>query len=327
MRFSAIITGIVLFAITSCDKVTNPIITITTYATLPTTPPDHITTSTNDNLTKVLLEDYMGHFCTNCPAAVTVADNILTAHPTQVVSMEVNVGTEAYPATQKGAPNVPPGLADTAFYNNYITPAGTAWDLVLTDCGTQGWPQGMVNRIYFDGKGGDGDIQPSNWPTAVDSIVATPQLATITMVDSSWIKQQIFGTQVTVSLNNAPASGYTYYLQMLVVEDSVADWQINGGTALQYYIHHFVLRSGINGLWGDQIAFSGSGVPVTKYYTFTSPSFRYNGTTLITTTSPPALPAKLWNMAHCYVIAFLYQRTNGHGPRDYYVLQSQILHI
>jgi len=331
MRFPVFCIGLLLLAVTSCDKVTNPIIATTKYATLPTTTPDHITMSTGDNLTKVLLEDYMGHFCTNCPAAVTVADGILSGpNGNQVVSMEVNVGYEADTAHTKGGPAVPGGLPDTAFKNNYITTAGTAWDAALTDCGVQGWPQGMIDRHGYNNPPGPGspDVQYSDWADSVSTILTTtPQVASISMVDSCWIKQQIFGTQVKVALNNAPTTGYTYYLQMAVVEDSIADWQINGGTALQYYIHHFVLRSDINGSWGNEITFTGAGIPVTNYYTFTSTNFRYNGTSLITTTSAPAVPAKLWNMAHCYVIAFLYQRTNGNLGSDYKVLQAQIVHL
>ena len=76
--------------------------------------------------------------------------------------------------------------------------------------------------------------------------------------------------QVNVELKNPPTAGYTYYLQMVVVEDSVLDWQTNGGTSVQYFVHHFVLRSAINGPWGDAITFSGANTPVTKYYTFNS---------------------------------------------------------
>jgi len=265
----------------------------------------------------------MGHFCTNCPSAVSAAESILNGpHGKQVVSMEVNVGFDADTAGEVGAPLVAPGLPDTAYKVDYTTTAGTAWDATLVNSTNLGVPQGMVNRIYYNGNWGE-DIQYSNWGTVVDSIVATPQLASITMIDSCWIKQQIFGTQVTVALKNAPKANFSYYLQMLVVEDSVLDWQTSGGSSIQYFVHRFVLRSAINGSWGDAISFNGANIPVTKYYAFNSAKFRYNGSAI---TTPPAVPASLLNMAHCYVIAFLYQRSNG-GPNDYYVLQAQILHL
>ncbi len=315
--------GILMIAAASCDKITNPIIATTKYSALPNTPPDHVTHTTDSTITKVLLEDYMGHFCTNCPAAVSAAENILKSPVgNQVVSMEVNVGFDADTAGEVGAPLVPPGLPDTAYKVNYITPAGTAWDNTLVNSINEGVPQGMVNRIYYDGNWSE-DLQYSNWGTVVDSIAATPQLASITMADSCWIKQQIFGTQVTVALKNAPAPNYSYYLQMVLVEDSVLDWQTSGSTTIQYFVHRFVLRSAINGPWGDAINFQSANLPITKYYTFNSASFRYNNAAI---TTPPAVPARLFNMAHCYVIAFLYQRSNG-GTHDYYVLQSQILHL
>lgn len=323
VKNSIVIVGALLIMVASCDKITNPIISKTTYSSLPSTPPDHITHTTDSTLLKVLLEDYMGHFCTNCPSAISAAEAILNGpNGKQVVPMEVNVGFDADTAGEVGGPLVPPGLPDTAYKVDYTTAAGTAWDAALVNSANLGVPQGMVNRIYYNGNWGE-DIQYSNWGTIVDSLAATPQLAAITMTDSCWIKQQIFGTQVNVSLKNAPIPNYQYYLEMVVVEDSVLDWQTSSGTAIQYFTHRFVLRSAINGPWGDQITFTSANSPVTKYYTFNSTKFRFNSATI---TTPPAVPARLWNMAHCYVIAFLYQRSNG-GPNDYYVLQSQLLHL
>lgn len=329
MRQFKIVCAIIIsaFLISSCDKITNPIVSTTTYSTLPTTAPNHVTFSVNNNLPKVLMEDYMGHYCTNCPAAVTAADNILKGpNGAQVVSMEVNVGEEADPAGI-GPILPPPGLPDTAYKNDYRTAIGTAWDNALTDCTAQGWPQGMVNRIGFATPPGPGspDVQFTDWADSVSTILTTmPQAASIALVDSCWLPpQQIIGTQVTVALNNLPTTGYSYYLQLVLVEDSILDWQTNGGTAVQYFPHRFVLRSNINNIWGDEITFSGT-IPVTKYYTFTNSNFRYAAAPIVT---PPVVPAKFWNMANCYVIAFLYQRTNGNSGNDYQVLQAQIVRI
>lgn len=319
----AIIGCLAVLFIAACDKITNPVIQKAGNTSLPNTPPDHVTRTTDSTLLKVLLEDYMGHFCTNCPSAVAAAEAILNGpNGKQVVSMEVNVGFDADTAGEVGGPLVPSGLPDTAYKVDYTTAAGNAWDAALVNSANLGVPQGMVNRIYYNGNWGE-DIQYANWASVVDSLVATPQLAAITMVDSCWIKQQVFGTQVSVSLKSAPKANYQYYLEMLLVEDSVLDWQTSSGSSIQYFPHRFVLRSAINGPWGDQINFTSANSPVTKYYALNSSKFRFNSAAI---TTPPAVPARLWNMAHCYVVAFLYQRSNG-GPNDYYVLQSQILHL
>lgn len=321
-----IIFSIGILAISSCDKITNPIISQVTYSSLPNTPPDHVTQATDSTLTKVLLEDYMGHFCVNCANAAATAAGLQSE---QVITMEVNYGYFADTAGTTGGPllpgsGIPPGC-DTAYFVNYNTSAGNAWGNIFMDGGTfASMPQGMINRIYYDANY-DEDIQYSNWGTVVDSLKAASQTAAITMVDSCWLKQQIFGTQVRVELLSNPTPGAAYYLQMVVVEDSVEDWQSTPSGAQQYFVHHFTLRSAINGSWGDQVTFSGVGMPVTKYYTFTSPNFRYNNASI---TQPPQVPARLWNMAHCYVIAFLYQYFGPSvTPHNYYVLQAQMVHI
>jgi hypothetical protein len=325
MRNTAIAAIVILVGFASCDKIAVPLKSAgnkVVQATLPTTPPDRITRTTDTNLHKGLLEDYMGHFCTNCPAAVSAADAILqSSQGNQVVAMEVNVGYDADTAHEPGGPPVPGGLPDTAYFVDYRTQAGTDWDNQLTQTATFGVPQGMICRIYDDANF-DQDIQYSNWATIIDSIVATPQNASITMVDSCWIPQQVFGTAVTVTLKNPVTTGAKYFLEMVLVEDSILDWQTNGTSAIQYFPHRFVLRSSLNGSWGDSVSLSPN-VPVTKYYAYTSNKFRYNSAAI---TTPPAVPARLMNMAKCYVVAFIYQRTYG-GPRDYYVLQAQIVHL
>lgn len=322
-KFGYLATAFFAFAIVSCDKVSNPYIAKAgPQATLPTTPPDHVTKSTDSTLHKALLEDYMGHFCTNCPAAVAAAESAVNdpTYGKQIVAMEINVDYNADTAGEPGGPLVTSGLPDTAYKNDYRTAAGTAWYNTLLSS-SLGVPAGMISRIYYDASY-DQNIQYSSWATVADSIDTTPQNAVITMVDSSWIKQQVFGTAVTVTLKNPVTAGAKYFLEVVLVEDSILDWQKNGSSDVQYFVHHKVLRTALNGAWGDSLSLA-TNIPVTKYYAFTSPKFRYNSAPIVT---PPVVPARLWNMAKCSVIAFLYQRTYG-GARDYYVLQAQELHL
>lgn|GEM_PF-1187359 len=323
MRKFLVASIILVFFYWGCDKITIPVkVTNTAQPTLPTSAPDHVTHTTDSTVKKVLLEDYMGHFCINCPAAVTTSDALLAGtNGSQIVLMEINTGLDADTAGESTLVSVPPGLPDTAYKVNFKTAAGTAWDNTLVNTAALGWPQGMVDRVYNDALY-DQDIQYSNWGTVIDSILTGPQTAAITMIDSCWIKQQIFGTQVTASLKNAPVAGSTYYLQLALVEDTVNDWQSTPTVAQQYFTHRFVLRSAINGTWGTVLPFTAANQSITGYFSFSSPNFRYNSAPV---TNPPPVPARLWNMAKCSIVAFVYQRT--YGARDYLVLQAQVLHL
>lgn len=315
---------IVSLVFASCDKINNPIVQKPGNATLPNTPPDHVSKTSDSTSHKVLLEDYMGHFCTNCPAAIAEAENLLAGtNGSKIVMTEVNVGYFADTAGEPGGPLLPPSLPAGAYKIDYRTQAGNDWDARFVSSGTLGLPQGMVDRVYYSGPGTP-DIQYSNWGTVIDSIVATPQTASITMADSSWYSKQVFGTAITTTLKNAPAPGTSYYLEVLLVEDSIVDWQTDGGSFVQYFLHRNVLRTALNGSYGDSLSLS-AGVPITKYYAFTSPKFIYNSAPISSGTPPPVVPTQ-WNMDHCYVLAFLYQRNNG-AHNDYYVLQAQMLHI
>ncbi|MDE2026651.1 MAG: hypothetical protein KGJ07_09265, partial [Patescibacteria group bacterium] len=61
--------------------------------------------------------------------------------------------------------------------------------------------------------------------------------------------------------------------------------------------------------------------PQAMHYVYTSPKFAYNSSV----TMPPIISPRYWNMAHMYIIAFVYQRITG--KNDYLVLQAQQLHI
>jgi hypothetical protein len=94
------ISTIILVGI-ACDKIDSPVIEKTSVEKLietyyPGKPDDYelnptFTPNTNTNR-NVLLEDYTGHRCNNCPAAATIAKNIEAANPNRVFIMSVHAG-------------------------------------------------------------------------------------------------------------------------------------------------------------------------------------------------------------------------------------------
>jgi len=83
---------------------------------------------------KVLLEDYTGHLCVNCPEAAVIAHNLEGLYGGKLIVMAVHAGMFAAPS------------ATGDFTADYTTPAGDTWN---NEFGITSNPNGMVNRKDF----------------------------------------------------------------------------------------------------------------------------------------------------------------------------------
>jgi hypothetical protein len=311
--------GIALYA---CDKINNPIISKGNTIGVPTSGLTRVTSTNDDDLLKVLVEDFTGHLCTNCPAAGAQCEALVnSANGNQVVLLQNNVSSLAK-AVVKG---YYPSLPDTAYCNDFIALADSEWDNVFIDGTANGMPATMVDRLYFNGTPYSPNVySKENVSVPFDSLIGTSQTAKIHIVDSMYAPPtSTLSMSITTTLI-APVVGVKYYLVVGLVEDSIYDWQDSVSHNIQYYLKRMTFRTAINDGghgWGDTLSASTS--PQTKHYAYANTAaFRYNGAVI---SVPPKVPARLWNMAHMYVIAFVYQVTGG--QHNYLVLQAQKLHI
>jgi hypothetical protein len=288
-------------ALSSCDKISNPLKTAESTSSLPHTPPTFKDSSTNYTTYKVLLEDCMGHYCGNCPPAAQEADS-LTTFNSHVISMEDHMGFFADTAGESGGPAQPPGLPAGAFSEDLRCSADSDWEAFF---GYQTFPKGMIDRVYFSStsKSNTG-IGQASWITVIDSLIGanSQPKVTINIHDSCWVPQRLIGVQITLNVP-APLDGNKYYLETLIVEDSCFGWQLDDNATPAdnpNYDHRFVLRgafgnnSGGNH-WGNLIPVSvtsaGGTYTTWQTYDFTNGE---NG------------KAINWNMEHCYIVAFVY---------------------
>jgi len=92
--------------------------------------------ATNLNVKKVLLEDYTGQWCGNCPKAARKAEQLQQQYGSRLVVMANHV-TVQYAAPVSG---------DTLYQTDYRNEASTAWDNRLKISTTPGLPGGAVDR-------------------------------------------------------------------------------------------------------------------------------------------------------------------------------------
>ena len=193
----------------------------------------------------VLLEEYAAVNCGNCPAAYVVAGNILGAHPSDVVVVEIHGGGLAIPSG--GQPD-------------FRTTAGAA---LWSQFGVTFQPQGMVNR--------QGLQSASQWAPAVNNALTTLSPVNIGMATNFEQGSRLLTVDVELYYT-ADGVGDDDRIYVLLTEDHIVGYQqdyVNGPQV--NFDHRHVLRSYVTPLAGDEVVGNTAGTSVVRTYTFTVP--------------------------------------------------------
>ncbi len=284
-----IVFKIILFAITvsvftNCDFIHNA---------NPAVEPTTLNLDTTKVYRKVLIEDYTGHKCGNCPPAALALNGLHYKYGASVVPLAVHAG----------------GFATTNI--NYPTDlrsaAGTDYDNTFGN-GVNGNPNGLVNREGFSPT--DTIIfikQYATWESA--AIAYFPKLADfkIDIKNTFNISNNALSTDVTIKAMSTLNGNYK--LVVLLSEDSIIGEQLDyskpvGSQKITDFVFNHVLRGAINSTWGDDIFASGAikNNAITKSY-----SYSVNAG---------------YKSKHCHVIAYIYD-ADLNSPTYYEVLQVE----
>ncbi|HQQ94858.1 MAG TPA: Omp28-related outer membrane protein [Bacteroidia bacterium] len=225
-----LVTGLFILGVfmTACDKISNPIQNAS----------NSVDTATY--VRKVLLEDYTGHFCGNCPPAAEVASQLVESNHGKVIAIAVHAGFYAK-------------LYPPDYVTSFTTAVGNDWD------GTQGFnvsgignPNGMVNRKSY---GGSGVVQKeTKWPTSVSLALQDQYVLGLTISKTYNASSRILNSTVKAKFKIAYSNNVK--LNLVLVEDSIIseqkDYRKNPDLVTNYLFMH-LLRAGINGSWGSTL--------------------------------------------------------------------------
>lgn len=255
---------------------------------------------------KILVEDYTGHLCGNCPYAANALygpGGLKVLYGDTIIS----IGVHASPLNQftETCPPAayPQGASSPAYAEDFRTPAGETW---LVDFGVLSNPKGIVSRKPYLG---NTVLNFSAWGAAVQAIKnATP---------NADVGIQILNTYDSASNNVSTcvkttflhALSGTYKLSVLLTEDSIKAWQENyaipNNPPLYHndtaYIHHHVLRGAVNTPYGVQIKTGNIAANDTVRNTY---NVNLSSLPSAMNTTNPVL-----NANRCYIIAFVFDAT------------------
>ncbi len=235
----------------------------------------------------VLLEEFTGKGCTNCPKGSREIENLLVTNPNNLIAVSIHAGFFANPLQFN--------------LGQYDLRAPQSQELLELLGPIDGYPSGVVNRTAVNGSI---QLSANQWASAI-----TQQLQTAPAVELSISKTYDANTRelnVTVSGIAKQSVSGDLRLSVMLTESGIIDAQDDqeAGGIVPNYVHNHVLRNMLT---------PASGTPVFSSLN-TGQSFSQSYTTTIDIG---------WNSVNMEIIAFISNVQSSSLP----ILQATSLHL
>jgi len=271
--------------ITACDKVEDPLVIIDQQVTTNDRLGDvFYIASDSTNEKRVLLEEFTGHLCTNCPEAAIAAHGWVEESNGRLVIYSVHAGNFAA---------VDP---DNGYTSDYTCPTGNT---LFADFQVWGYPTAMINRKVINTSQ---QVFPfAIWEDNVNEELAKANVVNL-KIQNIYYPADSNEKIITNTLEiNALATFLqpltsTYKIAVVIVEDHLLSMQKNEDASLgpspdwPDFDHRNVLRDAVDGTYGVYISADGTVVSGQSY----GQKFYYDS-------FDPE-----WDIANCNVIAYIY---------------------
>ena len=173
----------------------------------------------------VLLEDFTGQRCPNCPKATEVIELLQEMYGDAIVAVGIHGGPLAFAGNAKVI-GLKTAMGDE-YYNH--------WNL-------EDQPVGLINRHR--------PVDYPEWVAIVKEELAKP--APLRLDGTAVIEDDAITIQLKAEGTDGTVTGK---LQVWLLEDGIKTMQLmSDGTANLEYIHNHVLRVAVNGLWGEDFS-------------------------------------------------------------------------
>jgi len=209
------------------------------------------TTPSNKN---VILEEFTGRICSNCPAGHRVAGEIANANQGRVFLINIHTGDFA-PTT----------------HPNYNTPFGAE---IASKAGANFFPSGTVNRHLFSGQ--NTVLNGSRWLNSTNTILNESSYVNIAAQSTinSVTRELVVNVEIYYT-GNSPV--VTNKLNVALLQNNMLGAQtgMNGNPSQIIngkYNHQHMLRHLLTGQWGEDITPATQGTFISKQYTYTVPA-------------------------------------------------------
>ncbi len=179
----------------------------------------------------ILVEDFTGHQCPNCPAAAETAATLEEENNGQVIVMAIH------------PTGVFSKLTPPTFVYDFTTPSG---DEIADNFGVSGLPAGMVNRTEYDGKT---VLGRSRWTPAVNAALDLPAIAYVE-VQARYQESDDAILCIDTKVDMLTDYNTDIIVYSAIVESEINQPQLDGSVTDVNYIHNHVLRESPLGALG-----------------------------------------------------------------------------
>ncbi len=277
MKKIIILSLLTIFIFASCDKIEKPyrieeeVIDYVDTPDFPALDLDHV-------IHKILIEEYTGHKCINCPKGHKALNNIKSLMGDTVVLLAIHATSLSEPDTISSDCNI-------GYINDYRTEAGNNYAEQFV---TGGIPAAVFNRTDINGIYGQSDYD--NWADIAYAIERTQADLAIQIIPVFNKKQDTVFIFVKTTLLNTMNANMN--LCVLLSESGIISPQRNSDPTIGTipniceYTHNHMLRENISPILGSTLRISAAEESQLNVY---------------------ALPvSSKWIISHCDIVAFVY---------------------
>lgn len=293
---------VLAFFISSCDKIDDPFPPNLDVSDTGIVWDDSVESESNGGVRYVLMEEFTGHTCTNCPAAATEIERLRKkVFGKKFIPIAIHA-TETF-AAPKDLSGAPAG----SYQTDHRTPESLEYENESAFGVLKGLPRGMVSRR------GESVVK-DKWKSECDKVFNNPgsTVANINIKNYFDDSTKIFQTRVSIEWLQAYSGDMN--LQIQVLEDSVVDWQLDGSTHVEDYVFKHLFRGSVNGAWGTPLPAADAGSVTDTTFTRSIENYLGNGVTV------DNFPKT--DFSSFMIVAYLYKR----AP-EYEVMQVNEAHL
>lgn len=218
------LVGMACLLLAGCDKIEGDIYQIIQNEDVSVTFPD---VNPQDIYRKVLVEEFTGHRCTNCPQGHQTLETLHQQYGDTLVTVGIHYGALAKPF-------------GSMFSYDFRTEAGNQ---IGDAYGIDGIPAAIVNRIQKSG-----GWPREQWASVVRDVDRSKVYAAVQLINEYDAASKSLKANAKVTM----LSDYQNPLRLIlfVLEDGVVKPQKDGNQDVEDYVHNHVLRSALTDPFG-----------------------------------------------------------------------------
>jgi thiol-disulfide isomerase/thioredoxin len=180
----------------------------------------------------VLIQEFTGQYCSNCPTGAQTVHSIQEAYPESVVA--VNFHPENTQYTQQIG-DIKLTCPEATAYYEYYHP--------------DGFPAAIIDGTSFSGSLIQKNI--AKWSGFVTEALEVEAPASVSLIANYDAATRALTADWSVLYTNDYAGRCS--LLVWVIENGIVGSQLSGKTIIRDYEHNHVLRGAVNGTWGEEI--------------------------------------------------------------------------